>query len=640
VTETDTEGRSADVVTAGVADLRTWLGRVSVFNFVLGLIVVLQAFWSAILMHAGWYYQADFNNLASATGRSLSWSYLTASQGGHLDIVGRLVLWVLNRTIPLNYNATIGLRVIAAAAVTYLLGCLLRELVGPRRGVLAVVMLFAFSPLLVQSTLFLTSAINFLLSELLVLAALRSHVRYAVTGRRLRWAACTAIAMFAATLVAEQAAVSALALPLLTFGFLADGGVRVRLRAIWRSWPEWVFIAVPIIAFVGFYFASGKYATKSGGFGAIDAVRLVRDFWFHTLVPGLFGGPLVWSTFGGNYFAFAAPPLAERVLAVALLALVIGWTVRRTSALALLGWAIPLVVSAIGMVFVGRARYETFGPFVALHFEYASYAAIPAVLGVALAIWSTSASDIRARIAGTAVPVGRRVGQHRYPGFGRWGGRFLVVALAAASVISGATYAHAWSQSPSKGYVDRLAASLSRAGGTATVFDTDVAGDVMPLIQDHRQMSDLLALMGSDAHLNNGPTPARVVDGQGRLVSAHFLTVAAVPNGHVNSFCSDLIKRQVATTRRLDRLPHLTGWFLRVTYFQQVPNLLDIRLVTAQGKTVSPVGDSRVLLGPRLGTVYLRFPPSAPVAVRVQGVSSTTNVCLTNVAVGFPVPAS
>jgi hypothetical protein len=115
--------------------------------------------------------------------------------------------------------------------------------------------------------------------------------------------------------------------------------------------------------------------------------------------------------------------------------------------------------------------------------------------------------------------------------------------------------------------------------------------------------------------------------------------VAAVPDGRANTFCNDLVKHQVATIRALDRVPHLNGWFLRVTYFQQVPSILDFRLVTARGGIVAPVGDSRVLLGPRIGTVYLRFPPVAPVAVRVQGVSSTTNICLTNVAVGYPAPA-
>lgn len=639
MTEPDTEATIAGSSATKLAKPRGWLGSVDAFAAGLVLIVVVQAVWLAILMHSGWYYQADFSNLASATGSSLDWSYLSSTQGGHLDIVGRLVLWLLNRTIPLNFNATIALRVIASAAVTYLLGRLLRELVGPRRGVLALLLLFSLSPMLVQSTLWLTSAINCLLSELLVLGALRSHVRYAVSGR-LRWAACTGAAMLGATIVAEQAAVTALALPVLTFAFLSEGSVRSRLRAVRRSWPAWLMIAVPILGFASFYFGSGKYVTTAGPFGAGDAVRLVRLFWFDTLIPGLFGGPLAWSTFDGNYFAFEAAPLAERAVAVGLLALAIAWTVRRTSARALYGWAIPALVSGIGLVFVGRARYGAFGGFVARRFEYASYAAIPAAVGIALAIWATSVPDIRTRVAGGRVALEERTQPATRAAVGRWSARAVVVAVVVVSVISGSTYAQHWSQSPSQAYVDRLSAGLSQQGDSATVFDTFVANDVLPSIENHRQVSDLLALMGSHAHLNNGPVPALLVNDQGRLVAATFRTFASVHMSHSNASCNDLVVGQTQQTQRLDRVPHLNDWFVRLTYVEQVPTILHVQAVTVQGTTITPAGGGTVSLEARAGSVYVRLPASVPVAVQVQGATTATNVCLTGIAVGYPFPTS
>jgi hypothetical protein len=639
LTQSETGEPGSGTVAASLADLRAWWRHVGGFNAGVAAIIAAQTVWFAVLMHTGWYYQADFDNLAAATGQRLSWTYLTTSQGGHLDVAGRLVLWLLNRTIPLNYNATIGLRLIVSAVVTYLLARLLRDLVGARRGVLALLLLFALSPMLVQSTLWLTSSINFLISELLIILALRSHLRYAVTGR-LRWAVGTATAMLGATLVAEQAAVTALAFPLLTFGFLAEGGLRDRVRAVLRSWPAWTLIAVPIIGFAAFYFTSGKYATTSSGFGASDAVHLVSSFWFDTLIPGLFGGPFAWTTTGGNYFAFDNAPLAVRVAAVALLVLAIGWTVRRTSARALYGWLIPLLVSTVGMVFVGRARFELFGEFaVSRHFEYASYAAVPAAVGVALAVWATSASEIRGRVGGEAVTSDDVDADRPSRRFGCWSRRAVVGVLALASAVSGVTYAHSWSQSPSKGYVARLAAGLSRSGSDATVFDTFVANDVMPGIQIHRHVSDLLALMSSHAHLNNGPVPAQVVDNRGRLVKAQFLTSASVNIKQRNSFCNDLISPQTDKTRRLDQTPHLNEWFLRLTYFEQVPTPITVHVVTAQGTTITPDGGSRVFLNARVGNVYLRLPSAMPSAIRVQGASPTSNVCLTGIAVGYPFPA-
>jgi hypothetical protein len=637
--ETDTELLPGGSAPMTMADVRARLGRIEVFSVGLAAIIALQAIWQTILIHSGWYYQADFDNLASATGHPLNWSYLSTSQGGHLDIVGRLVLWALNRTIPLNYGATIWPRVIASAVVTYLLGRLLRELIGPRRGVLALIALFALSPMLVQSTLWLTSSINFLISELLILAALRSHVRYALTSR-LWWAAWTALAILGATLVAEQAAVTALALPLLTFGFLSEGGVRDRLRAVLRSWPEWTMIAVPIIAFAAFYFGSGKYATKSGGFGAVAAIRLVGAFLFDTLIPGLFGGPIAWSTAGGNYFAFAAAPLAARIVAVALLVLAIAWTVRRTGVRALVGWAIPFLVSAVGMVFVGRARVEFFGEAaVSRHFEYASYIAIPAAVGIALAIWPTSVSDIRTRVEGGVVPYVQPAQRHGRHGYGQWGGRAVVACLVVLSLISAITYANHWSQSPSRAYVHRLSGDLAKAGDDATVFNTYVANDVMPGIDIHRRVSDLLALMGSDAHLNNGPVPAQVVNDRGNLVKAGFLTSASVHMPTGNRFCNDLLTGETTKTQRLDSIPHPNGWFVRLTYFQQVPTFVDVHLVTANGALVSPLDGSQVLLPGHYGYYYLAFPLAAPTAVQVKGLTPGTNVCLTDVGVGYPFPA-
>lgn len=641
MTETDSGRLRTETPLTGTLEAPGWPERLDVFAVGVGLIIVVQAAWFAILMNAGWYYQADFDNLAAATGHSLSWSYLTTSQGGHLDIIGRLVLWLLNRIIPLNYGATIGLRLLVQGAATYLLARLLAELVGRRRGVLMLLGLFALSPLLVQSTLWLTSSINFLISELLVLAALRCHLRYATSGR-LRPAALTAAAMLGATLVAEQAAVSALALPVLTFAFLSEGTARDRIRAVGRSWPAWLLIAAPIAVFGAFFVGSGKYSTHSYGFGPSDALTLVGRFWFDTLIPGLFGGPVAWSTAGGNYFAFSAAPVALRFGALVLLGMVVGWTVRRTSGRALFGWFIPFLVSGVGMVFVGAARYELFGvDAVARHFEYAAYAAVPAAVGVALALWPTSPAGIRARL----VPGSEAAGEppatgHRHARDHRRVAAGLVIALGVTSMVSAGTYAHHWSQSPSRDYVHNLAADIADVGPTGTVFDTYVPNDVMPGIQLHRHVSDLLALMGAHVHLDNGPSQPQVVNSRGHLVPAQFVTSGSVDVTASNSFCNDLVAGQQVVTRQLNRLPHRNEWFLRLSYFEQAPSVIDVHVVTAQGATLTPLGGSQVPLTSRNGVVYIPLPLAAPSAVRLQGLTDTTNVCLTNVAIGYPFPTS
>ena len=46
-----------------------------------------------------------------------------------------------------------------------------------------------------------------------------------------------------------------------------------------------------------------------------------------------------------------------------------------------------------------------------------------------------------------------------------------------------------------------------------------------------------------------------------------------------------------------------------------------------------------MLLETRVGSVYLHLPQSQPVAVRIQGASLATNVCLTGITLGYPFPA-
>jgi hypothetical protein len=61
--------------------------------------------------------------------------------------------------------------------------------------------------------------------------------------------------------------------------------------------------------------------------------------------------------------------------------------------------------------------------------------------------------------------------------------------------------------------------------------------------------------------------------------------------------------------------------------------------MTANGRAIAPLGGQRILLSAHASSVYLSFPVVAPSAVRVQGVTPGTNLCLTNLAVGYPFPA-
>jgi len=602
-------------------------------------IVLAQAAWLAVLMSGGWFYEADFQNLAAATGRSLNWSYLSESQGGHLDVIGRVVFLLLNRIDPLNYPLTVVLRILGQAYATYLLARLLTVLVGRRVGVLVVLGLFAFSPLMVQSLIYLTPSVNFVISEIFLLWAFQAHVRYELT-RDLRYAAATGLAMLAATLVSEQAAVTALVLPLLSFGYLSKGGVGKRLIALLRSWPEWLVIAAPIGAFVAFFLGSGKYHNGRLHTGLHGIAKSVWNEWTLAIVPGMAGGPLHWFSGPAVYFSLADPALWFRLVAALLLAVAVAVSVRRQGFWALTAWAMPFVVSGLGIAVVAVGRYATFGDLIARQFEHAAYSAMPIAVAVVLAFWADGRDSIAARLAGD-VPAATsplpRARAARRRSRRRIVPALVVVALLATSVASSIRYAQRWWQSPARRYVDAVQTHLRALGPRVTLFDTYVSPRLMPIIAEHRRMSDLVGLMdlkGVRVEFDGGDDP-RIVDERGHVVPATFFVQSKVDTGGSNPLCNDPL---VGTDEHLQVLlprPRAGEWFVKIEYFEQFPSIAYVQALDGR-RRIDPVGGRRVLLADRFGRTYLHLPVSRPTALVVRGATNATRVCITKIELGYP----
>jgi hypothetical protein len=628
------------------------LSRVDGHTRAIYAVAAIQALWLGALMSRGWFYQADFSNLAAPTGRPLSWSYLTQPQGGHLDIIGRVVFFVLNRIDPLNHPLTIALRLIAQACTTVLLGRLLVLLVGRRPGVIMVLAMYAASPLLVQSELWFTASVNLLLSQIFVLWAIRFHVRYSLT-RDLRFAAYTGLTMFAATLVAEQAAVTALVLPLLSFGFLHAGDARERLAETVRSWPAWVLVAAPIGAFVLFFLGSDKYHGRlHTGFSAF--VHSIWDEWTYSIIPGMVGGPWSWTAPPNAYFSLANPSGVVRVLTAAVVLGVIAYTVLHNRTRAIIGWSMPFLVSGVGIAVVAVGRYTGLGLIISKQFEHAAYAAVPLAIGAVLAFWPTTPDAIRGRLDGAPDPhpdgqpaLGADADDAGSPRATRASRRkprrlapavTAVVVVIAASAASAITYTNRWAQSPARKFVKTLRSSVQAAGPKVSVFDTYLPNTIQPGINDYRKAADLIRLFKLDGvTFNTGQSP-RIVDRNGRLVPAKFYVAARVEITGTNAFCNDPIG---GTAERVQNLvpqrPAKNEWYVMMKYFEQFPSTVYVQAVEG-GRRIDPVGGSRVLLQNVLGRIYLQLPSSRPERLIIRGATPTTKVCVTELDLGYPFP--
>lgn len=590
---------SAEIETA-VADGPTHHAARSVsptqaFRLAVAVIVTAQAVWLAILMSRGWYYQADFSNLADATGHPLSLSYLMSPTGGHVAVPGRLFFWLVNRVAPLSYGLTILLRLAVQAVTTVLLARLLVLLVGRRPGVLVVIGLYAFTPMLVQSQLWFTAATGFLPSQLLILIALRLHIRY-WADRRIVTAAYTSAAVLGAALLSDQAAVAVLMFPLLSVGFLFEGPWRERVRATVDCWPEWVAIAAPLMIFVTFFLGSGTYtAGQSTGVSVSNALTVLYREFDLSVLPGMFGGPLGWIHSQANYLSIAAPPGWLRLCAIGLTAWLVYVTIRRTGLRALVAWAMPVVVIGVGILIVAIGRFNSLGTLVARQFEHTGYVVIPLAVAVCLAFYDTSPAAIRQRLDdGPGEVIVESTSS--YPR-ARWGAVALLVVVAAASVSSTLTYAGWWSKNPAHAYVRTLDAHLRVAGPNVAVYDTPVNGDIIPGIEPRHYVSDLVGLMQVPARFNTTGSGQVMVAADGSLQPAVLFVVAKGLQAPSPS-CAALVKGVGTWTVPLSRQPKPGEYYLTMSYLQANASVIDLTVTDSGGHSVAPVHGQRTELPP------------------------------------------
>ncbi|MDQ2959088.1 MAG: hypothetical protein M3Y42_19295, partial [Actinomycetota bacterium] len=354
----------------------------------LTVVVVGQAGLLGLFASRGWFYADDLSYMSQATGRSLGWGYLTASLNDHFVPGLRLVFWIINRTTRLDYGITILARLLVQAASTLLLYRLLVLLVGRRPGVLLVLAWYAFGPLLMPGSVWLTTSVHLMSAQLLVILAIDLHVRYSVSGRLLLAVGSTAC-LLGGVLFWELSGITALILPIVSLGFVHSGPLGQRLRQSLRRWPGWLILGAVLGSWLA-VFLGGPYGGSAHPFGARDALQVLKVGWLDALGPALVGGPWRWFYYGDVYFPVADPPWPMVVLAQVCVLAVLVVAVRRTGRRALLAWSIPLLTFVIGTVTVSVGRFWIYGDLSPRAFNYAFILAVPAALAAGLSLLPSS----------------------------------------------------------------------------------------------------------------------------------------------------------------------------------------------------------------------------------------------------------
>lgn len=584
-------------------------------RLVLGGIVLAQAVWLGMAIGRGWYTQADFSNLAEAVGQPMSWSYLREPLGGHFGPTGRIAYWLLARTGALDYTLTIALRVALQALGTVLLYRVICRLAGRSPLNLAIVGLYAVSPLLLPGLAWLTSGIGLALGQVFALLAIETHLR-AEQSRRDTTALATGVLL---ALAGVNWIAVVLLLPILSFGCVYVGSPRDRLHEFATRWRGWAFTLAPLVVVTSLVLALGDLTARRLGLGSM--YRLVRDDWLRGVAPSLIGGHWRWFAPPGTYVGFFAPSDAIILLgqlAFAVL-LIIGY--RRTGWRALIGWSLPAVMIFASMVVVGTGRYETYGGLLAITPRYSFAVAAPLAIGIAISLSPATAQrsigfPVRHQRAAVAV---------------------LVVALAASSVVSGVRFTHYWSQNPSKRYVDTLLASARAAGPHPNVYDTVLPQNVVSAVEPRHRVKDVLQLGGVHATYEDPRSEPLVATADGRLTRSVFVP-AAIGLGSLKVNCGTYIRGSGVWTIPLSKAVPAGEWYLRFELYQNAPSTITVDLVDADGRVVHPVRGADIAVG-TLAALNLRLPAFAPVSVRVHSHAAATSLCLVRTLIGAPFPA-
>jgi hypothetical protein len=587
-------------------------------------IVAAQAVWFAVLSSRGWFYTDDFQDMAQSLHRSLGPSYLLSPLNDHLSPGVRLVFWLTTHVIGLHYGPTIAVRVVIQAVTTLLLYRLLRLVSPSARLALGITAVYAFSPLLVPGTLWLTTALTLQIPQIATILAFDAHIRHARTGSWW-WSAASGLNLLIAASFWEKSGITAVLLVILSLGWLQVGGLRRRIWAVVRDWRGWLLTLGPLVAFAAYDIASGtgKSATT---LPVTAALRLTWLQWSQALWPSVIGGPWHWFAIGSVYQSIARPGVVAIVIGqctfVALAA--VGW--RRNRWAGVFAWFLPLVSVALGITLVGVGRYALLNTLIATDFHYGFDLAIPTALAAALSL------------ARTGTPVPQRV---RSP----WRARALTVAavgaggaVLASCIVSAATWTQRWHVSPAHTYTASVLKSVKALGPNATLYDTPVSPRVLPLIEGDRHLSNLLALAGVQVHINNGPEPPQVIDDHGHARPATFF-VAAVGHGTRNRFCPNALRGQQPLVVPLRGRVTPNEYFLRLTYFQNRPTRLLVTVTGPAGKPIA-VPASPLALDSTLGQTVVRLGFGQPATLTLQGSSAATNYCLTKAELGVPLAGS
>jgi hypothetical protein len=438
------------------------------------VLIAAQIVWKAAVLRHFYFWQDDFIFFDRAVHMGLTWQYLMAMQGGHLDPGLFAVSWAIARISEYNWTlvSAVLLAILLASCVALLR--LLRTLFGNRPAILIPLVIYLLCPLTVPDLVWWSSGIEGVTVSLAIFMCLGAHIRYVRSGR-CRPMLAAAGWLLVGMLFSDKGAVLPFFLFGITSAFFADGSwLRAMLWSGARYWRAWAvyggLLAVYVTVFVIQAQQPGALPTKVGSPHGVGT--FMGDLMKDSFVPGALGGP--WQWFGNGINAFAAPPAALMRLSLLVAAVIVAATVwyRRYAWRAWAILALWLLGADMAPIIVGRTTLldPALTVFLGMDTHYVVDAVPILVVCLGLAIWPVAGRpDLRRDRPPRAVPT--QVAQAMTG--------VVLAAFAVGSVYSVQTYVESTTSQPGRSFIATARQALAAVPPGTPVVDQFAPPSVM-----------------------------------------------------------------------------------------------------------------------------------------------------------------
>jgi hypothetical protein len=571
-------------------------------------LLLLQALYRGRAVFSGFFYEDDFRYVYDADTSSLGADYLLQDYNGHLMPGEFLLVWLLQRIAPMDFDAVAFVLLLLQVAASAMVWLLLRELVGPRPGALIGLAVYLFSPLTLGSFLWYAASLQAVPLQLVMAAALLGHVRHLRTDAT-RPALLALLAYTAGLVFWEKALLVVPVLVLVTLLWFGDGSVPARLRAgLVARWRLWSAYAAVSLGYLVLYVTAVRWQLGRRS-SADSVVELAQEALLNGFVPALFGGPYAGFPTGLGLAPDPAPPV-QALFLQALALLVVGTVLLNRGAWR--AWFLLGCYLLLDVALLASGRIDVLGPIIGRDTRYLADASVVAAVAVTLAMLPLRGGEVARR----RFDLGRTLDRPAVAGL-------LLLAYVNSCWITSQEMVRRWAETSAEPYVRNAQADLRRLGDVVVYDDAPPSTVLSPwFLEDHR-VSRIIGPLPESPRFDEPSDDLRVVDEEGRLRQPELQVARRSPPGPDDQ-CGWAATGPAGVVVPVGDPLYPWVWTIRVGYFTgaSTPGLVEV------GGT-----SYRVRFQEGLHSLYLVHTGEVS-DVTVTGIDRNVTVCIPGVDVG------